>query len=146
MKIFVFFFLFFIGFSLVNAQYADMKIYKSFIRGGTTARVWREFHEFTYSDSTQVNIDGLDLDISHVFNNAKCSKLFQQKHGGISCAGEINKDGQKHYIFVCMPGRIYDMTDGLIYTITDTTDLQKMFLLFRIDFVPNEILDCLPDM
>lgn len=142
----MFFFLFFIGFSLVNAQYADMKIYKSFIRGGTTARVWREFQEFTYSDSTQVNIDGLDLDISHVFNNAKSSKLFQQKHGGISCAGEINKDGQKHYIFVCMPDRIYDMTDGLIYTITDTTDLQKMFLLFRIDFVPNEILDCLPDM
>lgn len=45
-----------------------------------------------------------------------------------------------------MPGRIYDMTDGLIYTITDTTDLQKMFLLFRIDTVPDKILDCLPEM
>lgn len=103
MKIFVFFFLFFIGFSLVNAQYADMKIYKSFIRGGTTARVWREFHEFTYSDSTQVNIDGLDLDISHVFNNAKCSKLFQQKHGGFHVlVKSIKMDRNITFLCVCL--------------------------------------------
>lgn len=135
-----------VGYSSVSAQYADMKIYKSFVKGGTTASVFREFHEFTYSDSTHVNINGLDSDMNHVFNNAKCSKLVSQKHAGISCGAEINKKGQKHYIFVCMPNRIYDMTDGLIYTITDTTDLQKMSLLFRIVPVPNEILDCLPGM
>ena len=45
-----------------------------------------------------------------------------------------------------MPDMIYDLTDGLIFTITDTTDLQKMSLLFRIVSVSNEILDCLPEM
>lgn len=151
MKIFTLFSIFlFIGISHSAAhsanEYTDLKIYSSFVRGGTTASVCREFHDFTYSDSTRIKIDNLDSNIAHIFNNAKCSKLYPQKHGGISCAGEINKNGQKHYIFVCMPNVIYDLTDGLIYTITDTTDLQKMSLLFRIVPVPNEILDCLPEM
>ncbi len=151
MKIFtIFSILLFAGISHSAAnstnEYTDLKIYSSFVNGGTTARVCREFHDFTYSDSTRVKINNLDSNIAHIFNNAKCSKLYPQKHAGISCGAEINKNGQKHYIFVCMPDRIYDMTDGLIYTITDTKDLQKMSLLFRIDPVPNEILDCLPEM
>lgn len=151
MKIFtIFSILLFVGISHSAAnsanEYTDLKIYSSFVNGGTTARICREFHDFTYSDSACVKINNLEPNIVHIFNNAKCSKLYPQKHAGISCGAEINKNGQKHYIFVCMPDRIYDMTDGLIYTITDTTDLQKMSLLFRIVPVPNEILDCLPEM
>lgn len=144
MKIIAFLFLLFVGVLHSNAQYTDMKIYKSFIQGGTTARICHEFHDLTYSDTSHINIDGFDL--NHLFDNAKCSKMFPQKHAGISCGGEVKKKGEIHYLFVCMPDVICDVTDGLKYTITDTADLHRMDLLFRTSRVPSEILDCLPEM
>ena len=72
-------------------EYTDLKIYSSFVNGGTTACVCRKFHNFTCSDSTHVKINNLDSNIAHIFNNAKCSKLYPQKHGGFHVMARLIK-------------------------------------------------------
>lgn len=146
MKNFLILTLLFVGMPNGSDIYTDLKIYKSFIRGGTTAHICTEFHSTIRTDSSFVDISSIDFDINHIMNNAKCSNLYSQKIGGISCGGEINKNGEKHYIFVCLPDRIFDMTEWLIYNITDTTDMQMMSLLFRTESIPIELINCLTEM
>lgn len=108
-------------------------VYKSFWRGGSTARVFLLFKEpVKYSiDTTNINI-GPNMFLSE-FNSilsetkARKRKHFQQKIAGISIAGEFwFNQSTKHYFIICLPELLIDITDKKEYVITDETLLNQM--------------------
>jgi hypothetical protein len=106
-------------------------VYKSFWRGGTTARVSSMFKEPAKNsiDTTNINI-GVDIFLNEfgiILSKSKQKKHFQQKIAGIEIAGEFwYNQSEKHFFIICLPNLLIDITNRKEYRITDELLLKQM--------------------
>ncbi|MDJ1497335.1 hypothetical protein QNI19_30635 [Cytophagaceae bacterium DM2B3-1] len=81
-----------------NITVASLKIYNNFLKAGTTSNISNAFQSSTHpidtSESTKYTL--MVVDLENGLNTAKVRKLYPQKLGGITFAGEFFADGQKH--------------------------------------------------
>lgn len=101
------------------ATISEVKIYKKFLRNGTTNNIINAF-DFPnkYNVDTSLNefykVDKINFD--NALKNARVRKHFQQKNGGITFAGEFVEQSRKHFFaYFESANLIIDFTDKRNY-------------------------------
>jgi hypothetical protein len=106
-------------------------VYKSFWRGGTTAKISSMFKEPEKNsiDTTNINI-GVDMFLNEfgiILTKSIQKKHSQQKIAGIEIAGEFwLNQSDKHFFIICLPNLLIDITNKKEYRVPDELLLKQM--------------------
>lgn len=99
----------------------DIKMYKSFLKAGTTMGLlaaflhpekWKSVVDTTLAENISKETTN---HIIELFNSKDVRKHHQQKIGGVLFGGEVMYGGQKHYFIFCEGNILIDLTARLTY-------------------------------
>jgi hypothetical protein len=96
-------------------QIDNIKVYKSFLKGGTTNELYNALkHPEKYKSidtSMDVNVSKEKLDtLRQLFSSSNKRKQHQQKIGGVEFAGEAIVNHEKHIFIFCTGDVLIDLT------------------------------------